>query len=431
MRAAMARTAGQILTWEDAPAQVFYTASCGGMTERAVRRLARRRRIRRTCDRTTTAPATASRTGRRRFRPRSRPRAARRRLPRARPLRDVKREGRTASGRVESLHLAGLAPEQISAQDFRTIVGRSARLAVDQEHRLHRDADRQRVLRFDGHGFGHGVGLCVLGSVGRAEHGDSAKAILDAYFPGLKIRTVDIGPAPVTAPTTPAPTSPTAKRPTHLPHPPHPSRPAAPDRPARPAAPVAPVATRDSRPGFTLVLPSDAESRPRRDLSRDQPRAGGRHARRPGAVRPADLRVVFHPTTASFQRETGESWWIGGEDARQPYRPPAARRAARPRHARHDRAPRDRARAHGARPRRAADVGEGRRRHALRRRAAAAVARRERRHHPAVKCPSDLDLRRPASAALARQAYGLAAACFERALAGTGDWTKVRIAPRA
>jgi hypothetical protein len=43
-----------------------------------------------------------------------------------------------------------------------------------------------------------------------------------------------------------------------------------------------------------------------------------------------------------------------------------------------------------------------------------------------VTCPSDLDLQRPKSAALARQAYGLAAACFARALAEKGDWTKVR-----
>jgi stage II sporulation protein D len=33
-RAAVAATAGQVLTWEDAPAQVFYTASCGGTSER-------------------------------------------------------------------------------------------------------------------------------------------------------------------------------------------------------------------------------------------------------------------------------------------------------------------------------------------------------------------------------------------------------------
>jgi hypothetical protein len=34
----------------------------------------------------------------------------------------------------------------------------------------------------------------------------------------------------------------------------------------------------------------------------DVTRAAGRGA-------PADLRIVFHPSAASFQRETGESWW--------------------------------------------------------------------------------------------------------------------------
>src|SRR4029078_6078478 len=62
-------------------------------------------------------------------------------------------------------------------------------------------------FQFDGPGFGHGVGLCVLGSVGRAEHGDSPKAVLAEYFPGLKIRPMTSVTLPaVTAPATPAPT---------------------------------------------------------------------------------------------------------------------------------------------------------------------------------------------------------------------------------
>ena len=40
---------------------------------------------------------------------------------------------------------------------------------------------------FSGHGYGHGVGLCVTGAARLAEHGRSAEAILARYFPGLKI----------------------------------------------------------------------------------------------------------------------------------------------------------------------------------------------------------------------------------------------------
>ena len=82
------------------------------------------------------------------------------------PLRDLKREGRTASGRVYSLRIPGLVPDQITAQDFRTIVGRSLgwSLIKSTAFTVKRTGNG---FRFDGQGFGHGVGLCVLGSVGR------------------------------------------------------------------------------------------------------------------------------------------------------------------------------------------------------------------------------------------------------------------------
>ncbi len=146
---------------------------------------------------------------------------------------------------------------QITAQDFRTIVGRSLgwSLIKSTAFTVKRTGNG---FRFEGQGFGHGVGLCVLGSVGRAEHGDSPKAILAEYFPGLKIRPMtSVTLPPVTAPTTPAPTlasgeatdahlpdPPSRLVPTQRPHrpplrwaSPHLTAPAAPDRPAAPAHP--------------------------------------------------------------------------------------------------------------------------------------------------------------------------------------------------
>ena len=41
--------------------------------------------------------------------------------------------------------------------------------------------------RFSGHGSGHGVGMCVIGSARLAERGESAEEILSRYFPGLDI----------------------------------------------------------------------------------------------------------------------------------------------------------------------------------------------------------------------------------------------------
>ena len=49
---------------------------------------------------------------------------------------------------------------------------------------LHRQGDS---YRFSGHGSGHGVGLCVIGSARLAERGQRAAEILARYFPGLEI----------------------------------------------------------------------------------------------------------------------------------------------------------------------------------------------------------------------------------------------------
>ena len=142
---------------------------------------------------------------------------------------------------------------------------------------------------------------------------------------------------------------------------------------------------------------------------------------------PAELRIVFHPSPASFQRETGESWWS----------------AARTRGARIDLQPPDVLRDRGTLETtlrhelahimtapvvagRAEWVKEGAAMHFAGEPPPQSVIGADgipRRTH----CPSDAELQRPASAALARQAYGRAAACFERALVeNDGRWEDVR-----
>jgi stage II sporulation protein D (peptidoglycan lytic transglycosylase) len=102
-------------------------------------------------------------------------------------LMDMRITARTTSGRVARLQLDGLQPSSISGQDLRVAVGR----AIGWQHvkstafELRRTAD---AYRFDGHGSGHGVGLCVIGSARLAEQGRSAVEILARYFPGLDIR---------------------------------------------------------------------------------------------------------------------------------------------------------------------------------------------------------------------------------------------------
>jgi stage II sporulation protein D len=46
-------------------------------------------------------------------------------------------------------------------------------------------------LRFEGRGYGHGVGMCVVGASRRAQRGETAEAILSHYFPALRLQHLD------------------------------------------------------------------------------------------------------------------------------------------------------------------------------------------------------------------------------------------------
>jgi SpoIID/LytB domain protein len=421
MRAAVLATSGRVLEWQGMPAQVFYTASCGGYSERpsavwpgAADPPFLKVHRDRACD---GEPHWASE-----IPVRDLERALKASGFRG-SLRDLKREGRTASGRVERLRLPGLAPDQIGAQEFRTVVGRVLgwNLIKSTDFSVRR---RGTGFYFEGHGFGHGVGLCVLGSARRAEAGQSAGEILKAYFPGLSVRpwsatAVSATPAPVvTAPLESGEVA-VAERPERRPSDPEPAVPPAPS-PAGSPTPSAPP------PSFALVLPSSYES-DRVALRSSIERVLQSLTRATGEAPPSNLQIVFHPSAASFQRETGESWWSAARtrDRRIDLLPPAVLR---------DRGTLDVTIRHelahvltsSALNGRAEWVQEGAAMHFAGELPPQSligpdgIPRR-------VHCPSDADLRRPTSAALARQAYGLAAACFERALAENGGaWKEVR-----
>ena len=182
---AAAATSGRILIDGAAPASVFYSASCGGRTEvpSAVWPGEPDRPFLPTQqdDACRGAPVWATELASndlfRSFR------AAGFRGDR---LRDMKILGRNSSGRVARLRLEGLQPDEISGQDLRVVVGRT----LGWQHIKSTAFDLTRTsdgYRLRGHGSGHGVGLCVIGSARRAEAGEKADAILHRYFPGLPI----------------------------------------------------------------------------------------------------------------------------------------------------------------------------------------------------------------------------------------------------
>jgi stage II sporulation protein D len=78
-----------------------------------------------------------------------------------------------------------LVTKEVPAADFRLRVGPS-KLRSSFLTRVSPLPDG--ALRFEGRGFGHGVGLCQMGARAMAARGFSAEAILLHYFPGAEIR---------------------------------------------------------------------------------------------------------------------------------------------------------------------------------------------------------------------------------------------------
>lgn len=179
-RNATLATASRILTYNGRPAEVFYSASCGGHSESAedvwpgggYSYL--------------TAAADDVHDGDPAWTVELPLRRIQQALQRAgfggRRLQRVEIEQRSASGRVTRLRLVGLQPDVIGGNEFRLAIG-----ASELRSTLFEMSARGDTLRFTGRGYGHGVGLCVIGAGRRALRGESFEAILARYFAGLML----------------------------------------------------------------------------------------------------------------------------------------------------------------------------------------------------------------------------------------------------
>lgn len=110
------------------------------------------------------------------------------RLKSLRPLR------RAPSGHVNAILVEGTrrTAKVDSEIQIRGLLGmgslRSTLFALSWE--LGRDGKLKRLLLHGG-GWGHGVGLCQSGAMGRAEAGQNYEQIIKAYFPGVELGTLD------------------------------------------------------------------------------------------------------------------------------------------------------------------------------------------------------------------------------------------------
>jgi hypothetical protein len=243
-----------------------------------------------------------------------------------------------------------------------------------------------RGFTFTGRGYGHGVGLCVIGAGNRARDGATADEILGFYYPGLQIQ--QFGATALTA-NRPAPNAPNA--------------PSAPNAPIAPNAPAAPAAPREA-----AVMP----------LVR---RALDDIAAKAGIKAPASIRVTVHPDVEAFMRATGQPWWVSGATDKTGI--DLAPLAILQQRGVVDRTIRREA-AHALLDAALANKPQWVREGAASYFAdpAAAAIEPSRR----VACPADEELLRPLSAGTHREALTRADACFRRQIASGRSWREVR-----
>ena len=388
-RAAMA-TAGQTLMYQGRPAELFYSASCGGRTEAAPtvwRGMPAYPYLRSVEDHVhaddtpwTLALSTT---------------ALREALTKVglggESLRSISVEDRTPSGRVTRLRVNGLRPPEMSGEEFRAAIGpavlRSTAFSV-------RKTDTG--YEFTGRGYGHGVGMCVIGAGRLAARGQSAAQILDLYYPGLQLLTA----SGVVAST--------------------PGRGAA--APVAPSPVATPLAAETGATPVTLRVTGEG--------SVDRPALEQLAASAYGAlstmlgVSIAPLTVTVHGTVEGFRAATGRPWWadsrVSGSNV--DLQPPVllAQRAGL------DFALREAIAGVLVSPSLAGRpewvrVGAARYYARLTAGGGAVSPRNEK-----LVCPADDELLLPPSAAAQREAERRAEACFARARARVNDWRAVR-----
>jgi hypothetical protein len=341
-------------------------------------------------------------------------------------LRDLSIGSRNASGRVARLKLEGLKPDQISGQDFRVAIGRT----LGWQHVKSTAFDlrkRDGSYRFSGHGSGHGVGMCVVGSARLAERGVSAEAILARYFPGLRIsgaaspRGSDPGltqvrPGPENSEKLAKKSPVLTPRETGV-------------RPGSDPGGTSGVGARSVPRGgdILLSLPDDDEGERGALLTRtttardDLARALG--------VAPPRVTLRFHPTTDDYERVTGQAWFTSGAIVNNEVHllPLAVLR---------DRGVLDRTIRHelvhvmadDALAKRPAWVREG----AAIYFAGEPILPGDQRQRPAFKpeprasCPDDNELLHPVSVGALSNAYARARACFAKQIQSGRSWRDVR-----
>ena len=389
-------TSDRVLLYQGAPASVFYTASCGGHTERPSQvwpgaadpvYLPSQEDDGCEGEPAWVADLTAAELAR----------ALRSGGFKGDALRGVSIVERNESGRVTRLRVSGFVPDIISGQDLRVVVGRTLgwQFLKNTAFELQRTSSG---YHFSGHGYGHGVGMCVIGSAKLAVRGQSAAQILARYFPDTEIGPIPDASAPASASMSAA----TAVR--------------------SASAPSAATST-----DLLLSLPAgdDGERSVIFDLAA---RAREALVKELGVAMPPRVTLRFHPTVESYQHATGQPWYTAGATLKTDihFVPLTVLR---------DRGVLERTIRHElvhvltepALANRPLWVKEGAASFFAGERPVPGESKVPARELPGrVKCPEDAELLRPASPGALSNAYARAATCFARQMNAGRKWTEIK-----
>ncbi len=97
---------------------------------------------------------------------------------------------RSASGRAATVALHGERERLVNGEVLRDVMSRplGARAIRSTLFQVRRDHTR---FIFEGRGFGHGVGLCQAGAFARLRAGARPVEVLERYYPGARLRSID------------------------------------------------------------------------------------------------------------------------------------------------------------------------------------------------------------------------------------------------
>jgi stage II sporulation protein D len=107
-------------------------------------------------------------------------------------VRDISVEGRTPSGRVSAIVVETTRGRfRVQANDIRYVLrtpgGELLNSTYFSPEVLASPDGRLSRLTIRGLGYGHGVGMCQWGAIGRARAGQDFRTILRTYFPGTSV----------------------------------------------------------------------------------------------------------------------------------------------------------------------------------------------------------------------------------------------------